>query len=146
MQGDKLRFKTSLSDSAYLAVYVHSMDGSTYLIYPNHLAPPQKLSADSVFTVGNGAEFELEIAEPFGVDIVQLIATTDEKEFKLLLSKHTPLQGMNIATAKRAAIITEMQGIKKRGIKVVNASTSAKVSKGKLWGETLLLLNTSEKK
>lgn len=145
MQGDKVKFKANLNQDAYLAVYVHSMDGSSYLIYPNHLESPTKISKNQVFTVGSGTAFELEIAEPFGVDVVQFIATNDEKEFKHLLAKHTPLQGMNIATAIRADVVKELSGIKKRGIKVVASKNSTVKTQLNAWGEAIVLLNTKEK-
>jgi hypothetical protein len=156
MEGDTLKFKASLSEDAYLAVYVHSMDGSTYLIYPNHLAPPKKIAKDTIFTVGNGDVFELEIAEPFGVDVVQFIATTEGEAFQRLLKKHAPLEGMNIATVDRGTIATEMSGIKKRGIKVkgikvkpgaqtLPGSPSSQSFPGLMWGESVVLLNTRAK-
>ena len=150
MEDDKIQFKASLGQDAYLAVYVHSMDGSTYLIYPNHLEAPSKIKKDQVFTVGSGSAFELEVAEPFGVDVVQFIATNDEAEFEHLLAKHSPIQGMNIATAIRADVVKEMKGIKKRGlkvkgIKVVTASDKPTDDSMKIWGESILLLNTKAK-
>ena len=145
MQGDKVQFKANLSQDAYLAVYVHSMDGSTYLIYPNHQEAPVKIIKNQVFTVGSGKAFELEIAEPFGVDVIQFIATNNQDEFKHLLSKHTPLQGMNIAMANRSDVVKEMKGIKRKGIKVVASQKSKNTAISNAWGEAVILLNTKEK-
>ena len=143
MEGDKLSFKTTLDRDAYLAVYVHSIDGSSYLIYPNHLQTPKLIKKDSVFNVGNSGTFELEIAPPFGVDIVQFIATTDIDEYSVLLKKLTPIAGMNIALAERSELTRQMSGIKAKGIAVTQATSNNQASAGaNLWGETIVIIQT----
>ena len=144
-QGDEVTFKVSLEADAFLAVYVHSTDGSTYLIYPNPFAQAKKLTKESVFRVGNGSDFVLEIAEPFGLDIVHFIATTDENEFGKLLAKHDALEGTNLHVTDRSSLQVAMKTINTRGIKVTAAKASSSEvphNPSKRWGEAIILLHT----
>lgn len=153
MEGDKVSFKVNLGVDAYLAVYVHSMDGSTYLVYPNPYSKAELISRDAIFNVGNGRSFELEIAEPFGIDIVQFIATTDEPEFMKLLSEHEVLEGTELFVANRSGLGVTMKDINTRGIRGIKVVTKSEVDgvlkddsdesmESKLWGEALILLST----
>lgn len=151
MAGDTVSFKVSLSQSAYLVVYVHSMDGSSYLIYPNDFDPESKmLNKDSVFTVGDGrSAFTLEIAEPFGLDVVQFVASTDELAFSEFMANLQSVGGTTISLAKRGNVETVVKRFRPRGLKVVQNQADAITnvpadsdSNIELWGEALILLNT----
>ena len=142
-EGEKLTFKVSMDESAYLLAYVHSVDGSSYLIYPNKFAKAQLIEKDTTFSLGQNGPFELEVSEPFGVDVVQFIATTDRKEFLDLLSKHNEINGTTLSIIDRSVLVKESAEVKKRGIKIVKSQTSDK-QKSILgqWGESFVILNT----
>lgn len=142
-QGEKLTFKVSMDQSAYLLTYVHSVDGSSYLIYPNKFAEAQLIEKDTTFSLGQNGPFELEVSEPYGVDVVQFIATTDKKEFLELLSKHNEINGTSLSMIERSVLVKETAKVKSRGITVTKAQpTSAQKVKSGQWGESFVILNT----
>ncbi len=157
MEGDSIKLKITPDRDAYLLVYVHSMDGSSYLIYPNHLSTQiQKIKKDRVFTVGQGDVFELEIKGPFGVDIVQCIATTNKEEYHTLLSKHDAIAHTRIAGIDRSILAKEVDGARLRGIGVKGVahdktgqtgdSSADETGANDCWGEALILINTKAAK
>lgn len=146
IEDEKVSFKVSVDSDAYLLTYVHSVDGSTYLIYPNKFASPQMVSKEDVFNLGQGTPFELVISEPFGIDLVHVIATTNKDEYLALLDKHQDINGMDISTIDRGILISEAQGIGTRGISVVKAEeVSPEERKNNAWGEAMIILNTQSK-
>jgi len=146
-EGEKLTFKVSMDQSAYLLTYVHSVDGSSYLIYPNKYAEARLIDKDITFSLGQDGPFELVVQEPYGVDIVQFIATTDKKEFIALLDKHNEINGTKLSIINRGMLIKETSKIKSRGIKVeaIKVEPAQKSMLGQ-WGESFVFVNTKARK
>ncbi len=146
IEGENVSFKVSVDMDAYILTYVHSVDGSTYLIYPNQHAQPQLVKKEQLFNIGQGTPVELVISEPFGIDVVHVIATTNKEEYLTLLSKHQGINGMDISTIERGMLISETKGVGSRGISVVKAQqVSPEERQNNAWGEAMIVLNTQAK-
>ena len=78
LEGDSVSYYIQPKVACHIAVFDHQVDGSTVLLFPNAhntntFIPPQ------VFTEipgANASGFFLRIAEPFGADVIQIIACT----------------------------------------------------------------------
>lgn len=87
--GERISYEVTLGKDAHLAILVHQPDGSTVLLFPNAWSDNTWVPAGRKVAIP-GAErpnFEFVIREPFGQDIVQIIACTKASELHQLLAK-----------------------------------------------------------
>lgn len=145
-EDETVSFKVILDTDAYILTYVHSIDGNTYLIYPNQFATPRKVEKDTVFNIGEKDPFKLVVQEPFGVDLVHVIATNDIDEYLALLNSHKAITTMDISTITREDLLEKVQVFGKRGIGVVaNEPSSSEANSQFAWGDAVVFLNTKAK-
>ena len=73
----------------YVAVLGHYIDGNTVLLFPNEYKTSNFITANSSIDIpgDNDQKFELYIREPFGTDIVQVVACTDGPTLQVFLEE-----------------------------------------------------------
>ncbi len=142
--GEKISFLVRSDADCHIAVLDHFIDGSTMMLFPNTFSRNTAISQDSNIEIpGDRSGFEIEIAEPFGGDIVQVIACTNKSELENLLKSATRESGP-FSSIKRNTLVT-------RGAKIMQVDTNSPGNndKSKLvnsavvqWGETHIVVNT----
>ncbi|MEM7406289.1 MAG: TIR domain-containing protein [Pseudomonadota bacterium] len=131
--GDRFTIKMSVDRDSYVAVFVHSSDGSTVLLYPNRFDDGTKVVADTVFAVGDGSTaFELEVMPPWGIDVIHAVASSDRAAMVKLIESAVPVDGTPFQVIDRTTLT--------RGIGAVAAAPAAggaTASDVGAWGDAL---------
>jgi hypothetical protein len=140
-EGEVVSFRVRSDRDCYVAVYCHQSDGSSVLLFPNHW---QK---DAFVPVGKAVDipgthkhgFEIQIGPPFGSDVVQAIACTDQDTMMRLMG-----EDLRKATAAQP-FATLTRGMAAVGIS--GASTGAAVTSGApaKWSESHIVVSTFPK-
>lgn len=135
-EGEQIQLGYTVMEDAYVAVVVYSSDRTATLVYPNQFAKGILSKARQAMLVG-GAEnpFRIEVAPPFGIDVVHVIA------FRRFEDLTRTLRG---ALAERVGqyyrINTEQLT---RGVKVIGASSTAPSNSGpSRWGDSHVLIRS----
>lgn len=137
-EGSNISFKMKSPEACHVAVICHQSDGTSVVLFPNKWHKDTLIPADHWVSIPGSLKggFEIEIAEPFGSDVVQVIACTDQnalmKEIKVMAS---------------AATVDDPYPVMTRGmvVKKVKAATAADVSKKTLWSEKHIIVSTFPK-
>jgi hypothetical protein len=135
--GERFSIKVSVSVDSYVAVFVHSSDGATVLLYPNKFDDGARVVRDQVLTIGDGGgSFELEVQPPWGIDVIHGIASTDRDAMVALLESATPIEGTPYRLVDKTTLA---RGIGVKGVGVVagkaGANTPGDVSAQ--WGDAV---------
>ncbi len=140
-EGEVVSFRVRSDRDCYVAVYCHQSDGSSVLLFPNHW---QK---DAFVPVGKAIDipgthkygFEIQIGPPFGSDVVQAIACTDQDTMMRLigedLRKATPAQPFATFTRGMAAV----------GISGAVSGTTVVSGAPAKWSESHIVVSTFPK-
>lgn len=134
-EGDTISFRVKSPKACHIAVICHQSDGTSVVLFPNKWHKDTLIPANRWVNVPGAlkAGFEIEIAEPFGSDVVQVIACTDSN------SLHKEIKGMASATTE-----DEPYGVMTRGmvVKKVKKASAADVGKDTLWSEKHIIVST----
>lgn len=137
-EGDSVSFLVKADRDCHIAVICHQTDGTSIVLFPNQWHRNTLIPADRTIEVPGAQKsgFEIEIGEPFGSDIVQVVACTDEnalhREIKVMVSKTTEDEPYSTMT---------------RGMFVKKANVAIQESQvGKIqWGENHIIVSTHPK-
>lgn len=134
-EGDTIAFRVRAPQACHIAVICHQSDGTSVVLFPNKWHKDTLIPANKWVEVPGAlkAGFEIEIAEPFGSDVVQVIACTNSNAL------HKEIKGM-----ASAATEDEPYGVMTRGmvVKKVKKASAADVSKKTLWSEKHIIVST----
>lgn len=137
-EGETISFRVKSPQTCHVAVICHQSDGTSVVLFPNKWHKDTLIPANRWVTIPGAlkAGFEIEIAEPFGSDVVQVIACTSENAL------HKEIKGM-----ASAATEDEPYPVMTRGmvVKKVKAANKADLSKETLWGEKHIVVSTYPK-
>jgi len=146
MEGEKISLKLRSDKTCHIAVFCHQVDENIIQIFPNSANTDTKIIKDKVYEVP-GLEkdgFCIEIAEPFGGDIVQVIACTDKNELKQILLDQNFTDG-----AKCKYSYSSRGDFKTRGMKIIEKKKASlldlaqnEASEEVVWGEKHITINT----
>lgn len=135
-EGDTISFRVRAPQACHIAVICHQSDGTSVVLFPNKWHKDTLIPANKWVEVPGAlkAGFEIEIAEPFGSDVVQVIACTNASAL------HKEIKGM-----ASAATEDEPYGVMTRGmvVKKVKKASAADVSKKTLWSEKHVIVSTA---
>ena len=140
VEGDRFAIKLSADKDSYVAVFVHSADGATVLVYPNEFDDGVKARAGELLTLGDGnSAFEFEVQPPWGVDVIHALASSNRDAMVALLKDATPIEGTPYRVLDREVLT--------RGIGVVAASKpgdsgEAGGSSSGEWGDAVYAVRT----
>lgn len=134
-EGESISFRVRSPQACHIAVICHQSDGTSVVLFPNKWHKDTLIPANKWVNVPGALKsgFEIEIAEPFGSDVVQVIACTNAS------SLHKEIKGM-----ASAATEDEPYGVMTRGmvVKKVKKASAADVSKKTLWSEKHIIVST----
>lgn len=137
-EGETISFRVRTPQACHIAVLCHQSDGTSVVLFPNKWHKDTLIPANRWVNVPGALKsgFEIEISEPFGSDVVQVIACTDAS------SLHKEIKGM-----ASAATEDEPYGVMTRGmvVKKVKKASAADVSKKALWSEKHIIVSTFPK-
>ena len=92
--GENLSITLRAEKECYLAIFYHYTDGSTDLLFPNPYLPDLFVPANEYVKIPDESNktkgFQLEVSEPFGSDVIQLIACTDKEQLNEFLEGYLP--------------------------------------------------------
>ena len=134
-EGESISFRVRAPQACHIAVICHQSDGTSVVLFPNKWHKDTLIPANKWISVPGALKsgFEIEIAEPFGSDVVQVIACTNASAL------HKEIKGM-----ASAATDDEPYGVMTRGmvVKKVKQASKADVSKKTLWSEKHIVVST----
>lgn len=137
-EGESIGFKVKSPKACHIAVICHQNDGTSVVLFPNKWHKDTLIPADRWVSVPGAlkAGFEIEVAEPFGSDVVQVIACTNESAL------HKEIKGLASAASEDELYPTMTRGMV---VKKVKAATAADLSAETLWGEQHIIVSTFPK-
>ncbi len=134
-EGESISFRVRSPKACHIAVICHQSDGTSVVLFPNKWHKDTLIPANRWVSVPGALKsgFEIEISEPFGSDVVQVIACTDAS------SLHKEIKGM-----ASAATEDEPYGVMTRGmvVKKVKKASAADVGKETLWSEKHIIVSS----
>ena len=134
-EGDTVSFRVRSPKACHIAVICHQSDGTSVVLFPNKWHKDTLIPANKWVNVPGALKsgFEIEISEPFGSDVVQVIACTNASAL------HKEIKGM-----ASAATEDEPYGVMTRGmvVKKVKKASAAEVSQKTLWSEKHIIVST----
>lgn len=140
-EGEKVAFTVRVDRACHIAVFDHQIDGSTVLLFPNRYSSATRVAAGELVAIpGEDRDrFHIEVAPPFGGEIVQVIACTSKSRLEGLIRKRQPL-------GKDYAIVS--RGLLTRGLQVVGSGPAAEAEDEATapgpaqWGEAHVVVNS----
>jgi hypothetical protein len=101
-EGELIRYNVRADRECHVALLAHDSDGNSKVLFPNkHVEDPERkthLTADRIKRVPDDEkeEFRIRITEPFGADIVQVIASSDYASLKALIGRVERYRGFDV--------------------------------------------------
>lgn len=137
-EGDTISFRVKSPEACHIAVICHQSDGTSVVLFPNKWHKDTLIPADRWVSIPGAlkAGFEIEISEPFGSDVVQVIACTNENAL------HKEIKGMASAATEDDPYPVMTRGMV---VKKVKAASKDDVSKQTRWGEKHIVVSTFPK-
>jgi hypothetical protein len=115
-KGDKLHLFLKANMDCYVKVLYHQVDGTKVVIFPNKYHPDAAIHRDQLYQVPpDDNAFDLEVQEPFGIEMVKVIASTDP----------IPIEGQAPDANGLVVVKEDLQGLlgRTRGIALKKAET-----------------------
>jgi len=138
-EGETISFRVKAAEACHIAVICHQSNGDSVVLFPNKWHRDTLIPANRWVAIPGTLKsgFEIEIGEPFGSDVVQVIACTNENAL------HQEIKGM-----ASAATDEEPYPVMARGmvVKKVKAASKADLSTQTKWGEKHLIISTFPEK
>ena len=137
-EGDTVAFRVKAAETCHIVVICHQSDGTSVVLFPNQFHKDTLIEGgkwvDIPGTLKSG--FEIEIGEPFGSDVVQVIACTNENAL------HKEIKDLAAATTKDDPYPVMTRGM---SIKKAKAASKADLSNQTKWGEKHIIVSTFPK-
>ena len=137
-EGDTIAFRVKAAETCHIVVICHQSDGTSVVLFPNQFHKDTLIEGgkwvDIPGTLKSG--FEIEIGEPFGSDVVQVIACTNENAL------HKEIKDLAAATTKDDPYPVMTRGM---SIKKAKAASKADLSNQTKWGEKHIIVSTFPK-
>lgn len=137
-EGDTISFRVKAEGTCHIAVICHQSDGTSVVLFPN------KWHKDTLIPGGKWVDipgtlkagFEIEISEPFGSDVVQVIACTNENDL------HREIKGMASAATEENPYPVLTRGMVVKKVQSANKSSLSRQTK---WGERHIIVSSFPK-
>jgi len=77
-RGEKLYLFLKSNMDCYVKVLYHQVNGTNVVVFPNQYHPDARIQKDRLYQIPpDDNSFDLEVMEPFGVEMVKVVACTD---------------------------------------------------------------------
>ena len=90
VEGETISYTVTAEEDCHIAAFCHQVNDETIVLFPNQWCTDSRVQAGRK-TRMPGAEkdgFVIEVGEPFGADVIQVIACTKRSELHRMLEKH----------------------------------------------------------
>ena len=137
-EGDTVSFRLKADRNCHIAVICHQSDGTSVVLFPNQWHKDTLIQADKTIEVPGAQKsgFEIEIGEPFGSDVVQVVACTDENAL------HREIKDMVSHTTDEDPYAATTRGM---FVKQANAAIQKSQTGKTQWGEAHIIVSTYPK-
>ena len=140
--GENLSLTLRSEKDCYLAIFYHYTDGSTVLLFPNQYLPELFVPANEYFRIPDESNitkgFQLEVSEPFGSDVIQVIACSEKRQLDNFLKGYISMEKVAAQPIEGGEIKRRLRGIR-RGVNL-------KMKLEADWGEANVLITTQQKR
>lgn len=137
-EGDIVSFRLKADRDCHIAVICHQSDGTSVVLFPNQWHKDTLIQADKRIEVPGAQKsgFEIEIGEPFGSDVVQVVACTDANAL------HREIKDMVSQTTEQNPYASTTRGM---FVKKANAAIQQSQTDKTEWGEAHIVVSTHPK-
>ena len=113
-EGESMIFNVTSSEDAYIILIGHQIDGSSVLLFPNQNEMNNLVKANAHFTFPTKSNYDIQVQEPFGRDILQIVAFKEKESLEKFLKdiNTQQLQGLPYSIIDRSKMIEASQKIK----------------------------------
>jgi len=124
-QGEKLTLLLKANLDCYAKVIYQQVDGTKVLIFPNKYHPDSRVDRDRLYRIPpDDHSFDLVVQEPFGVEMVQVLASTEPIDVQGREDGH----GLSVVEEDLAALLGRTRGISLRKAEAQYAEATAVVN------------------
>jgi len=125
-KGDKLHLFLKANMDCYVKVLYHQVDGTQVLIFPNRFHPDGHLVKGRLYQLPpDDNSFELEVQEPFGAELVKVIASTAPIEIE---AQKPDANGLREVRESLGGVLGHTRGIALKAAKIQYAEATAVVN------------------
>jgi len=138
-QGEVVSFRVRSDRDCFVAVYCHQSDGSSVLLFPNNWQRSTFVPAGKAIDIPGTQKhgFEIEIGPPYGSDVVQVIACTNEREIQKMIGN----QLSTASASQPVAVLT--RGMASKAISEAGSVTSTTLNgPPAIWSEAHMVVST----
>lgn len=135
IKGQSISFRLKASQDCYVAVICHQSDGHSVLLFPNADHDDMFIPANTWVDIPGTQKpgFQIDIDEPFGSDLVQVLACSKLEDLKQKLPAMETRQADEEASG---------YNVFSRGMVVKHLKANAPASSAVQWGETHLIISS----
>ena len=140
-QAETVSFRVRAAEECHIAVLCHQSDGTCVVLFPNRFASNTLIPANKPIDVPgtHKSGFEIQIGEPFGSDVVEVIACSKPSELHSALAK----QAAQTNQQGNFQILT--RGMAVKGIDSALATPKSGDGAPLRWGQDSIVVSTFPK-
>ena len=144
-EGEKVRLKVVTDSEAHIAVFDHFVDGKSIVLFPNQYEDDTLTRKDEIkmIPLSENSRYKIAIREPFGSDIIQIIACSSNSELQAVIKYREAISGSPFDGIPRGMVIEELTS-RGLGLEAVDGSEAdgSSISERIRWGEAYIVLHT----
>ena len=108
-RGDRVHLFLKSNLDCYVKVLYHQVDGTKVLIFPNRFHPDARIQKGHRYQIPpDDNSFDLIVQEPFGAEMVKLIASTEPIEIQ---AREPDANGLSVVRDDLASLLGKTRGI-----------------------------------
>ena len=146
LEGEQIAIGFIPKEDAYVAVFIYTEDGSVAMLYPNEYAKAQLAKGNVRTWVGSGSQkFRIQVAPPFGNDIIHVVAFRAFEDLKRLLSVLKLDKQASMFIVDKASLKYSTRTMRTRGLVVVPVNSGKVTTVKQGWGDAIANVVTRAK-
>ena len=116
--GENFSIAVRSETDCYLAIFCHYSNGKTLLLFPNaynsetSVAANLRINVPDIKGAHNKQGFKLEVCEPFGRDVIEVIACSDKNALNRLIEGNTSISSTPFASMDRNILKNRVRGVR----------------------------------
>lgn len=135
--GENIRFRVRSSEDCHITVLCHQSDGRSVVLFPNRWSRDTLIHANETIEIpGTANHFKMRIGPPFGSDVVEVIACSQDSEIhKKFAQNPTPTDDQHPFQVVNRGIIVE-------GIDSALTDKKSSGASSCRWGQDYIIVST----
>lgn len=135
--GESIRFRVRSAEDCHITVLCHQIDGQSVVLFPNRWCRDTLVHANETIEIpGTGNHFKMKIGPPFGSDVVEVIACSQDSEI------HKKIAQNQTATDDQHPFQIVTRGIIVEGIDSALADQKSSGASACRWGQDHIIIST----